>query len=182
MIAFYRGTSILSRMIRWFNWSIYSHVSWIEWDGDKSEIEAWRPKVQRVAHWGANHKPGTRVDLYQVSPELSEDAHANLVAFLTSELGCGYDYFGIVGFILRIKGPARKRWFCSELVFEALLHAGRRVLSNVEPYQVSPGLLATSVDLECIGYVIVGDSTERVYTDKVASLDPHGAGKIIRPA
>jgi hypothetical protein len=173
MIAFYRGTSILSRLIKWFNWSRWSHVSWIEWDGDKSEIEAWQPTVQHVKHWGDNHTKGTRVDLFDLQDPLSEDEHANLLAFLTSEIGCGYDYFGIVGFILRIKGPARKRWFCSELIFEGLLHAKRRVLCNVEPYQVSPGLMATSPDLVFVGYVIVGDDTD-------ASVNPLGTDHILK--
>jgi hypothetical protein len=36
------------------------------------------------------------------------------------------------------------RWFCSELVFAALAHAGVHLFARIEPWAVSPGLLAIS--------------------------------------
>ena len=54
MIALYQGTSIFpSRLIRWFSWSKYSHVSWIEWDAaDKIGLDALKAA-------GANIVPAT---------------------------------------------------------------------------------------------------------------------------
>ena len=43
MIALYKGTSALSRIIRWRTWSDYTHAAWVFQDG--SVIEEWKGGV-----------------------------------------------------------------------------------------------------------------------------------------
>lgn len=42
------------------------------------------------------------------------------VKFLESELGCGYDWLGVIKFVIPWIKASKSRWFCSELVVAAL--------------------------------------------------------------
>lgn len=147
MIALYKGTSFLSRLIRWFTWSEYSHAAWLCEDG--SVIEAWQGGgVRHVASLGAQHKAGTPVDMFFVyghGDNLLTTCQRNAVEnFLLEQVGEKYDYLGILGFLSRKRMEAHDAWFCSELIFKALNHAGIYPLLRTPACKVSPGLLAIS--------------------------------------
>lgn len=154
MIALYKGTSLVSRLIRWATWSEYSHASWI--DGIH-EYEAWHTRGERfksgvrcVIGLGAGHSLGTVVDIYQV-PELTVEQAQEIRLFLISQIGKRYDLRGVLGFISRRDSAQyQDRWFCSELVFTALLRVGLPLLSNVPAHRVSPGMLALSPRLRYV--------------------------------
>ena len=142
MIALYKGTSFLSRLIRWFTWSPYSHAAWICRDG--TVIEAWLPGgVQRVDSISINHRPGTQVDLFDIEG-LTDAQRDSIEKDLADRLGAPYDLLGLLGFLTRERMETHRAYFCSELVFTALSVAGLIPLSRVPACQVSPGLLALS--------------------------------------
>jgi hypothetical protein len=62
------------------------------------------------------------------------------------ELAKDYDYGMVARFVSRRQASRTEsdKWFCSELVFAALRKAGIELLRDVEPWAVSPGLLAKS--------------------------------------
>jgi len=142
MIALYKGTSPISRVIRCFHRSPYSHASFVS--GCGLEYEAWKGGV-RTGAFGAAHTPGTEVDLYLVAGMTGERARL-ITAFLKAKEGKPYDYWGVVKFITRRKETpsGQDRWFCSELVFSALRAAGIELLMRIPAYQVYPGMLAYS--------------------------------------
>lgn len=150
MIAIYQGKSIISRIIRAFNWSVYSHVAWID-DNDFTVTEAWcRGGVTRVATPSCNHTPGTPVDLFIVPSETLEQT-AIIRQFLNDQVGKKYDYAGILGFVFRIKRLHRKhKWFCSELVAEAYATAGLPLM-HLPSFKIYPGMLASSPLLKHTG-------------------------------
>ena len=161
MIALYHKPpcpGIFDTLQTWFSWSPFYHASWIEWGGDFSEYEskALAGGVVHPAHWGANAKPGAVIYLYDFIEPLNAAEHSALIAFLKSELGCGYDYRGICAFLIHALGPASNRWFCSELIFGACQAAGRTLLNDRQPYQVTPGMIDTSTVIDCVGQVVVG--------------------------
>lgn len=65
------------------------------------------------------------------------------VEFLDAQLGAGYDWFGILRFLPRWR-KSNDRWFCSELVFEALRRSGITLLRGIPATKVTPGALACS--------------------------------------
>lgn len=148
MIAIYKGKSYISRAIRFFNFSEYSHVAWI--DDDSSVIEAWhRGGVTHVQSISDNHTPGTPVRIYSVIGETPEIRH-DVNIFLRAQVGLGYDYLAILGFIVRSNRLHRRnRWFCSELVAEAYRVAGLPLV-NLPSNKVYPGMLAASPILKLI--------------------------------
>ncbi len=126
----------MSYLVRWFTRSQYSHAA-IEIAPD-TIIESWQGRgVQQVTI-----KDRSNVDHFEV--EVTDEQLKLIEAFLRSKLGKRYDYWGIVGFLVRLPLGTKDRWFCSELVFAAFRFAGVQLLLRVHPTAVSPALLAMS--------------------------------------
>lgn len=153
MIALYRGVSFTSRLIRFFNWSDYSHASWI--DMNLAEYEAWQNGgVQVVGHWGANHTPGTLVDMLHIY--LTKGEEQGLQEFFISQAGKKYDLAGVLGFVFRNdKIQKRNKWFCSELVSAGFKAIKKPLLSRIPDHKVSPAMLCYSPLLKECGQMIV---------------------------
>ncbi len=157
MVALYRGISAGSRLIRWFNWSDYSHAAWLD-DDDWTLYEAWigtGVRALRSLHEG--HTPGTRVDVF--NDQLSDAQRSTVRAFLTQEMGKPYDLPGVLRFATRRPESRRsqQRWFCSELVAAAFEQADAPLLKRIPSYKVHPGLLAWSPRLDLrFGVVLEG--------------------------
>lgn len=52
--------------------------------------------------------------------KVSDKDSLKIKKFLESELGCGYDWFGVARFVFPFFKPNKNKWFCSELVGEVL--------------------------------------------------------------
>jgi hypothetical protein len=167
LLLFYRGTSLVSRVIKGFTWSKYSHVSIVPSDGFHLELnkakymaecrlfEAWHKGepsgvVRRRGIHDA-HKKGTRIDVFGVEATVKIAA---VLAFLESQVGKRYDFRGVLGFVSRRDGAqAQDKWFCSELAFAAVQAGGVDLLRDIEPHRVSPGLLSKSPLLKQVGTI-----------------------------
>jgi len=139
-IGQYRGKSLMSRLIRWRTWSDISHTAAFLPDL-ATVIEAWGGGVV-CRPWLVGHTPGTEINLYRVT--CSKEQEQRFYRFLQDQLGKGYDFTGLLGFVSRSRVEDKDRWFCSELIFAAARHAGIDLLARIEPYQVDPGTLNTS--------------------------------------
>lgn len=141
MIALYQGKSKLSRLIRWWTRTPYSHAAWVCASGEV--IEAWDGGVRKVANLSAQHAPGTVVDVFDVEG-LTTEKRAEVELFLDSQLGKGYDVLGFLRFLFRGEDDDPDKWFCSELVQAALEQAGIPPLVRVQDHVIAPGFLAWS--------------------------------------
>ena len=148
MILLYKGVSPISRGIRWATWSEYSHAAWEFEDG--RVIEAWtdsvippRGSVRVAENASVRHTPGTVVDRFGVEC-LTASRRELVEKLLLDEVGCGYDFAGIFGRILRRESQHKENWFCSELVFDKLQKAGINLLERVESWKVDPGMIRLS--------------------------------------
>lgn len=146
LIGQYYGTSLTSKAIEIKTWSDISHTSAFL-PGGEEVIEAWGKGVVRRP-WREGHTKGTRIDLLECRCS-GEQAQAFYI-FLYDQIGKGYDFRGIMGFALSSEIQNKDRWFCSELIFAAALHAGVELLSRVPAHKVSPGLLHYSPALKYI--------------------------------
>ena len=127
MIALYKGTSPMSRFIRWVTWGEYSHASWI--DAKKGEYEAWQLAGTVYNDlWGSRHTPGTVVDIFDFKEPLTQIEIGIIETFLKSHLGEKYDWAGVLAFIpvfRMFKEHSKGKWFCSEEIVESVDLAGR---------------------------------------------------------
>lgn len=136
-ILLFRGRGIISTLIRWQTRGQCSHAALLMPDG--RIIESWQGdgvRVKTLSDWDG-------IDRYDV-PGMSAAQWDDAIAFAMAEVGRGYDYWAVIRFISRQRMPDNQRWFCSELVFAAMAHAGARLFERIEPWAVSPGLIAIS--------------------------------------
>ena len=138
-IYLYRGKRLLSALIRWQTRSRYSHASMASPDDHTLVIEAWQGRGVHKTHI----RNWDDIDAFCVV-KVTEDQHRAAWAWANLQLGLGYDYLGVLRFVSRTRGRENKRWFCSELVYQALQAAGLSLLRDIEAWAVSPALLALS--------------------------------------
>ena len=136
---FYGTVSRISVAIEWYTRSKYCHAGIVQNDG--SLIES----IEGVGVHRLDSIPeGDSYDLFAVQG-LTESGELAVERFLGAQLGLPYANLDIVGFLTRCPSQSSPgSWFCSELVFAALVAGGVRLLERIEAFQVSPGALATS--------------------------------------
>jgi hypothetical protein len=160
VIGLYRGKSVLSRAIRWWHRTPYSHAAWIE---PGTVIEAWKGAgVMERSSIHDGHTDGTRIDLFECAAPLTAEEHEKLLAELRGQIGRPYDLAGVLGFVTRRDRHRAQAWFCSELVAWVFERIGRP-LFRAPPHRIYPGMLAMSNELAPAGHVVCGDLTEEIH-------------------
>lgn len=154
-IALYMGTSLVSKLIRFTNWSKYSHASIIFPDG--REVEAWHIKnkktgkngVQVLDYVGENHKPGTLVDIF--NPHIPIEKLNEAWEIIKAQEGKPYDFRGVYNFLGRrdeTEQDQQLRWFCAEIDSYFCRKLGYPLFKRIKDYKVYPGLIAYSLRLD----------------------------------
>lgn len=129
----------LSTFIKWQTRSCYAHAAILF--ENKTVIEAHIRKG--VWEYSSHLIDWKEAHIFNVRTTQSQRLTAQ--EFLRAQLGCEYDKLGVFRFITRQPSVVNaRRWFCSELVFAAYQQVGIQLLSRIEPWAVSPGLLALS--------------------------------------
>jgi len=72
--------------------------------------------------------------------ELNIDAatEGKIRLWCQARVGKKYDYVGILGFIITFVDDVKKRWFCSEICYEALKQNTDLVDKNMDSAKISP--------------------------------------------
>ncbi|QBG47814.1 hypothetical protein EGM51_10580 [Verrucomicrobia bacterium S94] len=161
MIAYFKGKSLVSRLIKWRTWGDYSHVAWIV-DRDFSFMhhgrhyfipagtiyESWHRKAKGASRRGVRkgvagdlHTPGTEVDLEAIP--LSDAKYIELILYFERKAAdpkAKYGFRGVIsGFTLRADhAHGRDSVFCSQLIMQGFRQIGYLFLKNIMPYQTSP--------------------------------------------
>lgn len=138
-IILFKGMGTIASLIKWQSRSEYSHAAILFEDGvlyEAREFEGVRKLLSTAVDYGQAIAFGVP----------AETNVASVRAFMERQLGKRYDYGSILRFITRQQQHRTDsgRWFCSELVFAAVQKGGVDLLSRVEPWAVSPGLLTLS--------------------------------------
>lgn len=150
MILLYRGTSALSRLIRFVNWGPHSHAAWSDAQTEAeiqhaAVIEAWWPRVRTLPNVHHGHTAGTVVDVYDF-PAMTPAQRLGVGCAMRRQLGKAYDIAGVLHFLTRRPEhtASQRRWFCSELVAAALAEVGSPALLRIPAWKVYPSMLAYS--------------------------------------
>lgn len=136
-VLLYKGTGLVSKLIRWQTRGMYSHAALLRPDG--RVIESWHDggvRIFRPKSWDGIHA-------FDV-PEMDQEKWEIALRWAEGEVGQPYDWRGVARFISRSKDRKNRRWFCSELVFAALDAAGVPPLLRVPACEVSPAMLGYS--------------------------------------
>ena len=153
LLAQYRGVSLTSYGIKFITWAGidgYSHSSLYR-ASDANVIEAWGKTGVRRRHFGVDHTPGTRVDLYTVpSATVKQWEGAWEFGQECADRGDRYSMRALTRFLTRAEALDEemdwsliRNWFCSQLVFVSLAMQGV-FLAHKASYKMSPVAITTS--------------------------------------
>jgi len=95
------------------------------------------------------HAPETQVDIFKLP--CTEQEAEKILHFFLDNYGARYDLWGAITSIVRPTEQDKKRWFCSESMFAALLNAEKILLRDTQPAEVSPRLFLKSRLLKHVG-------------------------------
>ena len=156
-IALYKGTGWINKIIMWVSRGDYSHSSVLLNDG--TIIEAWPGGVRRRKNLLDKMNTNTVVDVFEV--DTTPDQDKIIQEFLEKQMGKGYDYLAVIGFVLYTSHQGRikyERWICSELIFDAFQKVSINLLDRVDGWKISPTILSYSTLLKNIQRYIITKS------------------------
>lgn len=162
-VLFYRGTSIVSTVIRWQTRSRYSHVAMQNGD---SVIEAWHIGGVRLTKSPfESHTNGTVIDVCMF--DFGGHIEQKMWNWLLAQVGKRYDFRMVLRFLPRLKETeeSKDKYFCSELCMAASVVGGLPFLSRVSPAYVAPGHLWWSPFLTYVYTIKEGKG--KVYDEQV---------------
>ena len=138
-ILLFKGRGFVSKLIKWQTNGVYSHAAIQRPDG--RIVEAWHnPAKVRLR---GNLTDWRDVEAYSVVG-MSEDQWQTTLAWLDKQIGKKYDFGGVFRFVTRWRKKQDEKWFCSELVFQAIKESGVDLLARIQCSQVSPTVLSFS--------------------------------------
>lgn len=143
-IMFSTQTDWVSRLIRFFTWSMFSHVDVILPPGQML-IGATASSGVRVIDIKKQKRKASKWSIYEFEC-IDEKMFYHLVS---SEGAKPYDFNGIIGMLFRKNWQRDDRWFCSELVAWASAKAGCPILTG-QYHRITPGALLKSPILKLI--------------------------------
>ncbi len=150
-VQLHRNRGIIARLIRWQQRGPHSHASIVV----RGTVYEAKEFVGVIASPAAKYEADLKAGLIDVAALKLFDAELDqLEAWLQSQLGCKYDYWGVLRFVTRTKargGGEARRWFCSEYIDAALAQLNVRLFANTESWEVSPSWLGRSVRLNFRG-------------------------------
>lgn len=139
IICLHKGKGLISSLIRFQTRGRYTHASILIKERDVIEAREFKGVVEsRIELIDSSF------NLFKVTTTREQDE--KIISFLKDQLGKEYDYTMVARFVTRRQEhrKSKEKWFCSELVFAAFLHAGINLLERTEPWEVSPNLLSRS--------------------------------------
>jgi uncharacterized protein YycO len=145
-ILLFKGNSFVSRLIRWQSRSCYSHAAVLFSDGYIVESREF-VGVRGFYQADEDLRGYGPCDVFSIDAIWYNEPAAQEWAL--GQLGKRYDYRSVARFITRRQEErnGNGRWFCSEFAFACCQKAGVNLLERVQPWAVSPGLLALSPKL-----------------------------------
>jgi uncharacterized protein YycO len=128
-LQFSSSNSVGSRLIRWRDWSDYSHVDLVLPDGKL---------LGALPDGGVQIRDPypTRSKLI-LSIEVSPDKYHSILFRALSQVGKPYDYVGILGFVFNRDWEDDSKWFCSELIAWLFKECGVPILRTDNTDRIS---------------------------------------------
>ena len=140
-IALFRGTGVVSRLIRWQTRSEYSHAALVLPDSLDRVVES--REFAGVQLRTLTEHEMRAVDYYAI-PSMTDEQFEVTLQLAMRELGAPYDYWSVARFVSHRPARVNHKWFCSEFVHKLLADGGVRLLNRIPSAEVAPCLLAYS--------------------------------------
>ena len=138
-VLLFKGKGMISRLIRWQTNGKYSHAA-LQLPSGRI-IEAWhKPAKVRLRGRLDDWSNVEAFDVEGMTPYKWDKA----TEWIEQQIGKKYDFSGVFRFLSRRRKDRDDKWFCSELVFQAVKEGGVDLLERIQCSQVSPTVLSFS--------------------------------------
>lgn len=131
-VIFTKSPTFWSRVIRLFTMSRYSHAAIVLPENDV--IDTDHPQGVTMRKLDDLLTESSAYEIIKVPVKNPKAAYD----FLRSQIGKPYDYGGVFSFIVKRNWQDPDKWFCSELVTQALIQAKADGLEFTEARKVTP--------------------------------------------
>ena len=149
-IAFYKGETFVDKTVIFLSRGGYSHCTIVFDDGSIIESKPFCG-VQKCEYFTSSLESNCLIDIFEVYTTKHQDKI--IKEFLEKQLGKGYDYLSVIGFVVYATDEGRKkygRWFCSELVFAAFKKAGINLMDRTDAWLLSPTILSYNTKMNFV--------------------------------
>lgn len=117
-ILFTRRRAIGSWIIRFVTWSVYSHVDIIL--DDETVVGAIAGKG--VCKTALSQRLAKASDAVMVT--IPVELNADVIAFISEQMGKPYDWFGAIGIGLMQDWQHHDKWSCAEFIYAVMVQGG----------------------------------------------------------
>lgn len=129
-LQFSYDKSIASKLIRWRDWSSYSHVDFLMPDGKL---------LGALPHGGVQiRKPYRVTNKLILSINVTDSQHKDITNALLSQINKPYDFAGVLGFAFNRDWEETDKWFCSELIMYGFKQGGINLLRTNTISRITP--------------------------------------------
>jgi hypothetical protein len=148
-ILFYKGDSILGRLIKYVTKGKYSHCVFLLDQFHCLETSWNNPSV--IKHFDYRYKD---YDIYRLNVELNENQKQLILKYITEHIEVGYDFIFLISRLFHIVFGtkilnSKRTVTCDELIYDAFKNAGIQLIKQDE--MLTPSTLANSEFLEIKG-------------------------------
>ena len=127
-LVFYKPIKFQDKLIAWYTKGPYYHAEIEFSDGMRVESSAESNGVSIYTPKEDNY--------ITVKFNILNANEDKVRKWCEEQMGCKYDWFGVVRFVVPFVKQSSTRWFCSELIVAALQQIG--FFANVKPHKLSP--------------------------------------------
>lgn len=144
----FKGLSFTSKVIRFFTRSKYTHVAYLPFYPNTKTIliEVWPENSNNIVSFFKqkwkfnsiyNHSIGTNIEVWKIPVTDKQFSDADYFLRALALNNTGYDWYGVIGFVIPFFKDYKDGYFCSEGVVAALKYAN--IIDNdIEPWRYSP--------------------------------------------
>ena len=167
-LIFCHGNKVLHHMIRFFTKSYWNHVAMLFWwKGRCVVVEAGTNGVSTVSLSQFIKRYNGEVYLGRYLGLIPRQSYKIHHACVDNYLGADYDTWTLIRMAARKtlsligykgKAPKNKRWYCSELVKDAMAFAGIEFFEDAQGV-ISPGMIAEDPRIHKIGRLVLSKET-----------------------
>jgi uncharacterized protein YycO len=139
-ILFSTSSTIGAKFLRWYQRIPYSHVE--VYNQDTKEIIGARSTGVKI------YNQAQEVNEFKTL-EVTDEQYDRFYEFMYDKVGQKYDWAAYLGLIRNDKKYEESdKWFCSELVYAGLKHAGVEIFSDIGPWSITPRDLFINMQLK----------------------------------
>jgi uncharacterized protein YycO len=131
-LQFSAQNTIFSQLIRWRDWSDYSHSEFVLSDGTLLGADIDGVKIR---------SPYQVKRKLVLSVDVTSEQHREIMATALSQVGKDYDFGGVAGFVTNRDWQDDSKWFCWELIAYCFMQAGVPLLRFDNLHRVSSSLM-----------------------------------------